>query len=306
MYKNVLFLCLSMMIYTTSFGQTADTLFYGNTPNIAENPFGSGYIGGTNAYLDIGKYQRFDFESEVSITGARIHFAIIQMGGETFNDIDIVVRAVADNGAPSDIIHSETVNLSQASQGIEGNFFSFEEALDLSDYNITSIFIGIEWAAATDDVFAIYLDSNGEGDGAGRAWERFDDGSFNDFGTQLNPTFSWGRDADLWIAAVFVPVSTSLEKNDFVPQEVALLQNYPNPFNPSTKIRFELPESQKITIRVYDVNGRMITELVNDQMYIAGTHQVTFDGTGLSTGIYIYNLTTETGYNISKKLSLVK
>jgi hypothetical protein len=91
-----------------------------------------------------------------------------------------------------------------------------------------------------------------------------------------------------------------------LPTEFTLDQNYPNPFNPTTQIRFALPESQQVTIRVFDVNRRMIAELVNNQMYTAGNHQVTFDGTGLSTGVYIYNLTTNSGFTMSRKLVLVK
>jgi hypothetical protein len=85
-----------------------------------------------------------------------------------------------------------------------------------------------------------------------------------------------------------------------------LEQNYPNPFNPTTQIRFALPESQQVTIRVYDVDGRMVSELVNNQTYSAGNHQVSFDGTGLSTGVYIYNLTTNSGFTMSRKLVLIK
>jgi hypothetical protein len=98
---------------------------------------------------------------------------------------------------------------------------------------------------------------------------------------------------------------TSIEAN-LIPSEYTLVQNYPNPFNPTTQIRFALPESQQVTIRVYDVNGRMIAELVNNQTYSAGNHQISFDGTGLSTGIYIYNLTTNSGFTMSRKLVLVK
>jgi uncharacterized protein (TIGR02145 family) len=109
------------------------------------------------------------------------------------------------------------------------------------------------------------------------------------------------------IRCVFDIKSVSIENSNLtLPSNVELLQNYPNPFNPTTQIRFALPESQQVTIRVYDVNGRMITELVNNQTYSAGNHQVSFDGTGLSTGVYIYNLTTNSGFTMSRKLVLVK
>jgi surface protein len=98
---------------------------------------------------------------------------------------------------------------------------------------------------------------------------------------------------------------TSIEGTELV-TVFTLDQNYPNPFNPTTTIRFGLPESEQVTIRVYDVNGRMIAELVNNQMYTAGNHQLTFDASGLSTGVYIYNLTTNSGFTMSRKLVLIK
>jgi uncharacterized protein (TIGR02145 family) len=68
---------------------------------------------------------------------------------------------------------------------------------------------------------------------------------------------------------------TSLEDNTItLPQKVDLQQNYPNPFNPTTQIRFALPESQQVTIQVYDVNGRLVAELLNNAMYSAGNHHV--------------------------------
>lgn len=70
----------------------------------------------------------------------------------------------------------------------------------------------------------------------------------------------------------------------------ALNSNYPNPFNPSTVISYSIPEASKVTLNVYDISGRMVGTLVNGWKGI-GNHEVTFDGTGLSSGVYIYELT---------------
>jgi uncharacterized protein (TIGR02145 family) len=90
------------------------------------------------------------------------------------------------------------------------------------------------------------------------------------------------------------------------PTTIELHQNYPNPFNPTTQIRFALPESQQVTIQVYDVNGRLVAELLNNVTYSAGNHQVTFDGSGLSSGIYLYTMRTSNGMSFTRKLLLVK
>ncbi len=74
-------------------------------------------------------------------------------------------------------------------------------------------------------------------------------------------------------------------------QGTILYSNYPNPFNPFTKIRFTIPETQHVKLIVYDVLGREVATLV-DEVIHKGTHEVDFDGTQLSSGIYIYNLSS--------------
>lgn len=99
-----------------------------------------------------------------------------------------------------------------------------------------------------------------------------------------------------------VPVGS--DEDPEVPEELVLKQNYPNPFNPVTIIEFELPESGNSQLVVYDVNGREITTLV-DQNLQAGTHQFDFDGSRLSSGMYIYRLYTPAGVKTGKMM-LVK
>jgi hypothetical protein len=68
------------------------------------------------------------------------------------------------------------------------------------------------------------------------------------------------------------------------------LESSPNPFNPVTTIRFSLPEAAHVTLNVYDVTGRQVAQLVNG-LTAAGTHLVTFDGSTLASGVYLYRLT---------------
>jgi hypothetical protein len=66
-------------------------------------------------------------------------------------------------------------------------------------------------------------------------------------------------------------------------------QNYPNPFNPSTTIRYELPEPSQVRLTVYDILGRELSVLVNERRD-AGVHEVKFDASGLSSGVYFYRI----------------
>ena len=89
-----------------------------------------------------------------------------------------------------------------------------------------------------------------------------------------------------------------------LPTEYTLYQNYPNPFNPSTKISYQLPKSSFVTLKVYDIIGREISTLVNEQQN-AGQYEVAFDGSKLASGEYLYRI--QAGDFISiKKLVLLK
>lgn len=98
--------------------------------------------------------------------------------------------------------------------------------------------------------------------------------------------------------------SVGNEIGSSIPEEFNLMQNYPNPFNPSTKINFSLPESSDTRLKVYDILGNEIANLVNENLQ-AGNYSVNFDGTSLSSGIYIYSLEADNKI-ITKKMTLLK
>ncbi len=89
-----------------------------------------------------------------------------------------------------------------------------------------------------------------------------------------------------------------------VPDGYALSQNYPNPFNPSTEIEFKVAKAGMTTLVVYDILGREVSTLVNQNMN-PGTFKVKFDGTRLASGTYIYTFTSGNA-RITKKLMLLK
>ena len=89
-----------------------------------------------------------------------------------------------------------------------------------------------------------------------------------------------------------------------IPSEFSLLQNYPNPFNPSTKITFTLPKSGTISLKVFNTLGQVVATVV-DEDYIAGTHEVNFDASALSSGVYFYTLKSG-NFSATKKMMLVK
>lgn len=89
---------------------------------------------------------------------------------------------------------------------------------------------------------------------------------------------------------------------------LALKQNYPNPFNPSTVISFELPKDASVTLKVYDIAGKEVANLLNGYL-TTGNHSVNFNASGLASGVYFYKLNVVSGEeNTSKvmKMLLVK
>jgi len=86
--------------------------------------------------------------------------------------------------------------------------------------------------------------------------------------------------------------------------EYRLEQNYPNPFNPTTEIMFTIPENGPVNISVYDLVGRKVAILINDN-YQIGNYSVNFNASHLSSGQYIYQLISR-DIVITKKMMLIK
>lgn len=89
------------------------------------------------------------------------------------------------------------------------------------------------------------------------------------------------------------------------PSNYVLFQNYPNPFNPSTTIAFELPKPEKVSVSIYNINGQVVRQLINNELKSAGNHKVQFNSNGLSSGIYLCRITSG-NYSKTIKMSLVK
>ncbi len=99
---------------------------------------------------------------------------------------------------------------------------------------------------------------------------------------------------------------TSVETLDEapIPKVFRLEQNYPNPFNPSTTIQFSLPKASPVVITLYDLLGRQMATLVDDD-YQPGVYKITFDAAGLASGVYVYRIQAG-AYQASRKLMLMK
>jgi hypothetical protein len=84
-----------------------------------------------------------------------------------------------------------------------------------------------------------------------------------------------------------------------------LYQNYPNPFNPETSIRFNLPEDGKVKLAVFNILGEQVAELINGEIP-QGAHEISFSGSSLASGVYLYRLDIENSFSDIKKMILMK
>jgi hypothetical protein len=147
---------------------------------------------------------------------------------------------------------------------------------------------------------------------SGTGWATFNTGLLNTtvfslavVGTNL---FAGTVGSGVW--RILVPTSVK-EVDGRTPEKFSLEQNYPNPFNPTTNIRFQIPEVRghksevsRVTLKVFDMLGREVATLVNENLK-SGSYETTFDANGLASGIYYCRLQTK-GFAETRKMMLVR
>lgn len=99
-------------------------------------------------------------------------------------------------------------------------------------------------------------------------------------------------------------VLTDVRENEIQPLKYSLSQNYPNPFNPSTKIKFSIANDDRVNISIFNILGERVAVLT-DQVYKAGSHEIQFNASQLSSGVYFYQMQSGDFVNV-KKLMLLK
>jgi hypothetical protein len=111
-------------------------------------------------------------------------------------------------------------------------------------------------------------------------------------------------DSAIWRRPLSDLITDVAESNDELLTDIFLFQNFPNPFNPTTTIKFSIRNLDFVTLKVFDILGKVVATLVNKEM-VPGTYEVKFDGSNLSSGIYFYRLQTG-NFSNTKKLLLIK
>ena len=147
---------------------------------------------------------------------------------------------------------------------------------------------------------------------SGSNWTSFNQGN-SPIGYDYIEGIMCDKNGNIWFGAqdygggvsVYNPNGvTKVNPVEQLPSNFRLYQNYPNPFNPSTTISYQLPSNSFVSMELYDVLGRPIKTLENEHQS-AGEHLVTFDASGLASGVYFYRLQAG-AYHDTKKLLLLK
>ncbi|NGP77637.1 T9SS type A sorting domain-containing protein [Balneolaceae bacterium YR4-1] len=99
--------------------------------------------------------------------------------------------------------------------------------------------------------------------------------------------------------------SYRLKVTSDIPEAISLIQNYPNPFNPGTVIPFNLSTQSRVQLKVYDITGRLVSTLVDEERPAGFYRDVRFNGSNLASGVYFYQLVTDQKVLV-KKMTLIK
>ena len=128
--------------------------------------------------------------------------------------------------------------------------------------------------------------------------------TINSLSLKGNNIFAGTKGNGIWRRPLSEMIAFIEQTSSKIPSQYSLEQNYPNHFNPSTKISFSIPNSEYVTLKVYDVLGKEIATLVNEQLD-AGSYFYNFDASKLTSGVYFYILRTN-NFCEEKKMILAK
>jgi len=120
----------------------------------------------------------------------------------------------------------------------------------------------------------------------------------------IKPQFFILAGGQLNVITESVAVSVENEQKIALPENFKVSQNYPNPFNPETVITYQIAKSSRVSLKIFDISGRLIETLVNHTQS-AGEYSVIFNASNLPSGMYYYRINAGK-FKITKKMTLIK
>ncbi len=270
------------------------------------------------------------FDSKGNLWVASITYPFVQGwdgGLAKFTGSEWTTYSRNNSGLPSDSVSCLTIDSEDNLWVGTGNGLAkFDGNINWKVYNIGNTDL------PTNSILNIHIKNKdtlwiGTGYGLSRFINEKEWTNFDVTNSGLAHNYVWAIDEDkngnIWIAhntpggiSVFreggvILTNTRKDKLNYLPTDFFLYQNYPNPFNPTTKIKYKIPVPSNLSkretlvrLKIYDILGRVVSTILNEEQK-AGTYEVEFDGSNLSSGIYFYRLQIGK-YSSTKKFILLR
>ncbi len=298
-------------------------------------PADSGYVLGTNAYMDRGFAEQMHFrykaDTGLQILGFRALFAgMVNPASTRQVTFGLWGRAAEtpvagttgqfNSGLPGAMLASMAVPVTQLGIGnanpdtIKNHFLATPHVLAAAD---SDFFVGYTmpmyaWSSMAGDTFSLRSSRDGYSFGVGSYLRNTTDTVHRNQNVYMNDAGVWGDiywelnlDANLSIVPI-VQLTGSLGVDKyFTAKDLTFFGNYPNPATEKTHIRFALESATGVTLTISDLNGRTLRTIPAVQ-YAAGTHEIPVNVSDLAAGNYIYTITTGKGGAVASQLSVVR
>ena len=231
----------------------------------------------------------------IPLSGSMIDDSILVTNGSSITDINLFISLNHSRTQDLEIMlvspAGDSIEIMDSYTGIASKYANittiFDDQADSSLINNRFVDLGPQ-------IKPLNGLSGFNGESAAGVWRlKIRDNTLN-FGGKLN---AWGVQINNSTVGI-QNISTEL------PESFTLEQNYPNPFNPVTNIKFSIPQSGIVKLKVYDILGKEMAVLVNKQL-TAGSYLADFNGSNFASGVYFYKLEAE-GFSEIKKMMLVK
>ena len=299
-----------------------DIAYYKNTNNIARLMFTYSNIpdstkiwlsecgiGGTNA-MSIGTLgSTFNITSSaIAAPGGEGNSQLMVVGIQNFEnsgDWDLTSHKTIDGGSTWDEIFIEGFSSTTDRQPILPNIFC--KRRDIDNYRVSYTMGKWDVGFSADSIMLVKSAGN-----TANSWDNPITISYDGFsskagfiGNTSNDCFVlWSNKFESTLYATYCDVSLDVDDEHQLPDDYSLSNNHPNPFNPTTSLQYAIGNWQFVTLKVYDVLGRVVKILVNEEKP-AGEYRIEFNASKLSSGVYYYRLQTD-NYTETKKMMLIK
>ena len=265
----------------------------------------NGFVHGTNNYHDAAKGTALTLpagQNSGKISEVKVWFGYKKDGltNETYT-LEIY-NGDANSGPTGPPLHSQTFQMANINADADPNTPSDATVHTLSSPVTVGqhFFVVINFGSYSvnlEDAVSIAA-TQAQGQRIAEDWELWSDGTWHNMSDAWTGNGTPGSGTDgwyMWIEATAQPV-TGIEDGSRpgLAEDFELAQNYPNPFNPETTIRFALPQSGKVSLKIYNIAGQLVKTLVDGSLS-AGAHQVRWDATSnsgqrVASGVYLYAL----------------